>query len=188
MHFESTHTGAAAVDTRVEAVPARPTLDLMVVDGREWDRLAADFDGICQEQLTVFAEARWPGMTVEPMVFRRASRLVGGAVTMFRRLPLGMGGLAITKWGPVLANSNSPTASEDYAGMVDCLVDAYARRRGMMLTVMPRMSPAAVNPAVATLREMGFRPGVGISNSARYFVHIENDEAAQRASYAQKWR
>ncbi|MEX0628225.1 MAG: hypothetical protein WD230_06280, partial [Cucumibacter sp.] len=165
-----------------------PALREDSIDGEEWDRLAADFDGICQEQLNVFSEARWPGVVIDPLIFRRGSRVVGGCVSMYRSLPFGLGGLAIAKWGPLLADAGSATAARDYAGMVEALVERYAVEKGMMLSILPRAVPGEVNPGLEHLKARGFRTGVRLTHPNRYFVRIEASEDAQRASFAQKWR
>src|SRR5690606_11594652 len=85
----------------------------------EWDRVVSGFDTVCQEQIHGFAATRWPGVTLEPRLFESDGKVVGGALMMIQRLPLGVGSIAISKWAPMLADSGHPRASAIYDGMVD---------------------------------------------------------------------
>ncbi|HUV32515.1 MAG TPA: GNAT family N-acetyltransferase [Devosiaceae bacterium] len=158
------------------------------VEGAEWDRMVADFDGICQEQLHVFSRARWPGVVIDPLVFRRNQRPAGGCIVMYRRLPARLGGLAVAKWGPIMADASALDPGAEYEAMVEALIERYAVDMGLMLSVLPRAVPAERNSQFEHLRERGFRDGAGLPFPNRYFVRIEQDDAAQRASFAQKWR
>ena len=117
-----------------------PALVTRKVGGTEWDAVISGFDGVCQEQLFAFAAIRWPGVTPEPRLFERNGRIVGGALVMVQRLPLGLSQIAIIKWGPMQADRNAPDAAVLYAGMVEALVTEYAVQRGMMLSVLPHAS------------------------------------------------
>lgn len=171
---------------RADAVPA--TLSCQRVDGREWDRLTAGFDGIVQEQLNVFSEARWPGATIDPLIFTTGTRTVGGCLVMYRSLPLRLGGLAVVKWGPMLADASTPGTRHDLAAMVETLVQRYADEAGLMLSVLPRAAPAETNDLFEHLLARGFSKGPSLAFPNRYFVRIEEDDDAQRASFSQKWR
>lgn len=158
------------------------------VDGREWDRMTCRFDGIVQEQLNVFSESRWPGATIDPLIFSDGARTVGGCLAMYRSLPAKLGGLAVVKWGPMLADAATPGARRDLTAMVESLIQRYSVEAGLMISVLPRAVPAETNPLLDHLKARGFSTGPSLAFPARYFVHIEPDDDAQRASFSQKWR
>ena len=92
-----------------DAAPARQPgsvavlrLESQIVSGPEWDRAIAGFDEVCQEQLHVFATARWPAVRQEPVIFTANGQVVGGSLMMVQKLPLGIGHIAVSKWGPML--------------------------------------------------------------------------------------
>ncbi|NOZ31823.1 MAG: aminoacyltransferase [Alphaproteobacteria bacterium] len=163
-------------------------LECTVVAGALWDRLVAGFDGVCQEQLHAFAASRWPGMDIEPLLFRQHGRVVGGCLVLIRKFPAGLGGFAVVKWGPVLAERNGSGAEEIHSGMVSELVDRYARSKGLFVTILPRAVPASPNPASTILAENGFFPGSSLPYPNRYFVRIDLKDTEQTASFGQKWR
>ncbi len=175
---------------RPAARPAvsRPAVTTQIVSPELWDRSIAGFDEVCQEQLHVFARARWPGVSHEPMLFWRGGEVVGGSLMMIQPLPLGLGALAVAKWGPMLARTDHPDRPALYSGMIDALVAEYADRRRLMLSVLPRAALAPVNADYEHLIARGFRRGSELGFPNRYIVNLRLSDAEQRASFEQKWR
>ena len=153
-----------------------------------WEDHVSGFDGACQEQLTTFSRHRWPGMAQEAMVFRAGTEIVGGCLVMIQRLPLGAASIAIAKWGPILARVGTADDRRVYAAMVDALVEEYAVRRRMMVSILPRASTGPGNAEHEHLIARGFRPGAALPFPDRYFVNLGLDPDAQRKSFEQKWR
>ncbi len=164
------------------------SLEAHIVDPLTWDRTVATFDGACQEQLHTFARARWPKVRHEPVVFEQAGRVVGGTLVMIQPIPLGLGAIAVVKWGPMLADEQAPDAAETYAAMVDALVADYAVGRRMMLSVLPRAAVDARNIEYEHLLGRGFKEGAKLLFPNRYIVNLRLDDEAQRRSFDQKWR
>ncbi|UXN71540.1 GNAT family N-acetyltransferase [Devosia neptuniae] len=169
-------------------VPGGNQLSWEIVDGPAWDRILADFDGACQEQLYAFAHARWPSARHEPIVFSSAGEVVGGCLVMIQPLPLGLGAVAVTKWGPALKNASDPAAPKLYEAIIDALMAEYAGRRRMTLSVLPRVSPEPDNSEFTLLVEKGFSPGPSLRSPDRYLVDVRLSDAEQRKSVQQKWR
>jgi hypothetical protein len=158
------------------------------VDGREWDRIVSGFDDVCQEQLHCFAAARWPGVALEPRLFERHGRIVGGALMMIQHLPLRLASLAIAKWAPMLADAHATDAAGIYDGMIEALIAEYAERRGMLVSILPRASTEAHNARYEALRSRGFQRGAPLPFPDRYLVDVRLDDDAQRKSFGQTWR
>lgn len=163
-------------------------LETRIVSGPEWDRTIAGFDEVCQEQMHAFASVRWPQVRQEPVVFLHAGRVVGGSMMMLQALPLGVGHIAVAKWGPMLADAGRADAAEIHAGMIDALTADYVERRGHMLSVLPRASIDEVNHDYDRLAARGFQRGTQLLFPNRYIVNVRLDDAAQRKSFHQKWR
>ena len=176
---------AAAPSMDRTAVPALATRK---VGGAEWDTVVSGFDGVCQEQLFAFAAIRWPGVVPEPRLFERNGRIVGGALVMVQRLPLGLSQIAIIKWGPMLAEREAADAAALYAGMTEALVSEYAVQRGMMLSVLPHASMGERNDEYLTLKARGFKRGAVLRFPDRYLVNLRLSDEAQRKSFGQTWR
>lgn len=155
----------------------------------DWEQQVAGFADICPEQLVRFASTRWPGVALEPMLFSDAlGTVVGGCLVMVQPLPLRLGAIAVAKWGPMLAESGRPDADAIYAGMIEGLVERYARQQRLMLSVMPHAAPTDGNPQFEHLMARGFRRGAGFAWPDRYIVNLRLSDDEQRRSFEQKWR
>ena len=153
-----------------------------------WDDIAADFDGVVQEQLFAYANTRWPSARPEALLFRLRGEVVGGTLMMIQRLPLGVGAIAVCKWGPVFKDARRGDAQAIYAAMVDAMIAQYAVRRRMMLSVLPRAATAETNWQYDHLRARRFRRGATLLFPNRYIVNLRLSDEAQRKSFHQKWR
>ena len=161
---------------------------MQVVAEAVWERTIGDFAGVCQEQLATFAGTRWSGAALEPVLFSAGGSIVGGCLMMIQHLPLRLGAIAVAKWGPMLALSSGPDGMATYAGMIERLVEHYARERRMMLSVMPHASLSEENPEFEHLVARGFRPGARLDFPNRYIVRLRLSDEDQRRSLEQKWR
>lgn len=165
--------------------PARPIVEMRQLPGSEFDDVVATLDGACQEQTFVFNRARYPHAEIEPIVFVAGGRTIGASLVLIQRLPLRVGAVAVTKWGPALRNGADP---DSYGLMIDALVKEYADRRRMMLSVMPRVRPELDNPDFATLLAKGFRSDGQRRNPERYLADLRLSDEAMRKNFEQKWR
>lgn len=163
-------------------------LETQIVSGEEWDRTIAGFDEVCQEQLHMFAQTRWPAVTQEPMLFLDRGEIVGGALMMIQRLPLGIGAIAISKWAPIVRHGARADRDIIHAAMIDALVAEYADKRGQLLSVLPRASLTETNEDYERLIARGFQRGSVLGFPNRYIVNLRLGDAEQRKSLHQKWR
>lgn len=163
-------------------------LRVEALSAKDWDAQAHQYDDVCQEQLDVFAAERWPAMALDRLQFFAGDRLVGGCLVMHKTAPMGLGGLAVCKWGPILVNNGLPSAASDYQAIVDYLVEEYAVKRRLMLSILPRAVPFEENRAFDYLKQIGFKKGAGLPFPNRYFVNVGISEDEMRASFNQKWR
>src|SRR5690606_33594806 len=155
-----------------------PPLDHRIVDGARWDRSVSAFDGVCQEQLFAYAKLRWPGVALEPVLFSERGELLGGALVMLQRLPLGLATIALVKWGPFLADNRAGDADVTMRRIIDAMVAEYADRRGMMVSIMPKAEAGEDSRLLWALAERGFKPGVKVKYPLRYIVDVTLDDDA----------
>lgn len=189
MALDMTDT-AIRSDPLIQSVPSRERIApaLHVMPTAMWETAVAGFDGICQEQTYTFGRLRWPSLHHESIVFKAGSETVGAALMRVQKLPLGLGSIAISKWGPMLKHNTRPDRADIYRGMIAALVEEYADRRGLMLSVLPRAAASVENEELAILKDMGFQEGSNAPFPNRYLVNLQISETEQRASFEQKWR
>ena len=179
----------ALVATGAGKTRAVAAITMEQVPDDAWDATIADFGDVCQEQLLAFAKLRWPKAEHEPMVFRSENgEIVGGCLVMIQRVPLGLGALAVAKWGPMLRFTNRADAQALYESMVGRLIEEYADRRGMFLSMLPRATLTATHTEYMHLMERGFVHGSRLLFPNRYIVDLRLSDAEQRKSLEQKWR
>lgn len=183
----STGSYATSGGPRV-SMPSAVHLTMEMVSEDAWDEIISDFDGVCQEQLATFARLRWPGVKMEPMVFSLDGEVVGGSLMMIQRLPLSVGQLAVAKWGPMQARIDRPDALQIYQGMIDALIEEYAAKRRMFLSVLPWATLTDRHSEYEHLVARGFKPGSRLLYPNRYIVNLRLSDADQRKSFEQKWR
>jgi hypothetical protein len=171
------------------AAPAatRAAASLQIVSGEQWEAAIGAFDGVSQEQLFTFANARWPNVALEPVLISAGGEVIGGCLIMLQRLPLGLATIALAKWGPFL-KSEEGDALGRYGVMVEALVAEYARQRRMMLSLLPLPALGEGNPEFELLLSRGFHRGAQMAFNDRYIVNLGLAEDAQRKSFSQNWR
>jgi hypothetical protein len=167
---------------------ARLAVSIEFLDPHAWDRLAATFDGVMQEQLYTYAETRWPAAKPEALLFRFGDEVVGGTLMMIQPLPLGLGSIAVCKWGPIFRDATRPDAPAIYSAMIDALAAEYATRRKMMLSVLPRAATAKRNWQYELLEPRRFKRSATLLFPNRYIVNLRLSDDEQKASFHQKWR
>lgn len=136
----------------------------------------------------MFAQARWPKVSHEPLLFWQGGEVVGGCLVMIQPLPLRVGALAVVKWGPILAKADRANGEAIYREMIEALVAEYARKRKLMLSVLPRASLTETNARYEYLVGRGFSRGSVLGFPNRYIVNLRLSDEAQRQSFEQKWR
>lgn len=181
---------AATAKSRVAAPPASDLRKASIeqISGPEWDTVAAGFDGVCQEQLFTFAQKRWPDVAFEPLVFRINGAIVGGVLMMIQPLPLRLGAIAVSKWGPILKDTNAKNRDSVYASIIEALVARYDGERKLLISILPRASQGPGNAEYDHLIGRGFKRNSQIDFPDRYVVNLRLDDEALRKSFAQKWR
>jgi hypothetical protein len=153
-----------------------------------WDSTIADFDDVCPEQTYTFAQLRWPKLRREPLIFRQGNDVVGGALMMVQRLPLGLGSVAIGKWAPMFRNARRSDRMAAYESMIATLIADYAQGRNMMLALLPRALPDRRDDEFNSLRQRGFIVGTNVPFPERYIVDLSFAEDEHRRRLNGKWR
>jgi len=171
-----------------DAVGARWTVDVDALAPRAWDEVVAGFADASYDQTACWVEARWGAQRSSHLLLRRDGRPVAGARAVLFRWPGIRRGIAYVKWGPLCRPRDEPPAVETYRRCVEALVDEYCTRRGLYLTVLPRVSPGDHDTQSRVLRELGFVVRRPMLDPNRYLVDVTLDPAARLASIAQKWR
>jgi len=186
--IESTSGEKTSIEPDVEANISSAMMEIQRVDGEVWDGHMSGFDGAAQEQMYAFTKGRWPNVKCEPNLFYLQGKLVGGAMVMIQPLPLGIGNIAVVKWGPMLADNLCVNGQKIYAKIVEMLIREYADERKMMISILPKATPSPDNLPLQHLIQRGFKSGAQLGFPDRYIVNLRLADEEMRKSFAQKWR
>jgi hypothetical protein len=171
-----------------DAAGSRWTVDVDTLAPRVWDELVAGFADASYDQTASWVDARWGAQRSSHLVLRRDGRPVAAACAVLFRWPGIRRGIAYVKWAPLCRPRDEPSAVDAYRRCVDALVAEYCTRRGLYLTVLPRVSPEDHEAHGRVLRERGFVVRRPMLDPNRYLVDVTLDPVARLASIAQKWR
>jgi len=166
----------------------RSGVELNVVHGRVWDRHAAGFCDVVQEQTSRFTGARWGAGRREAVTVSRNGEIIGGAVIVLFRVPGSERGLAIVKWGPLWKRPDRAVDPRNFERIVAAIKREYVDRRGCFLSVLPHADPDHGAIVARVLERLGFTHGAQLAHPERYLVNVEIGPEDLRASLEQKWR
>lgn len=187
--------GWEASDARTERSAAiRPCAS----DARRWysvgaatpdtfDRIAAEFDDLCIDQVAAFKMEEQRGRTSLFLSYHDGV-VVAAAVVVLYRLPMVGRGIAHVRFGPVWRRRGHAVDPAHYHTIVRQLIKEYSTICGLMLTILPRPHPDYNEIECAVLQSAGFEQRPPAAQSSRYLVNLELPADEQRKSLAQKWR
>ena len=174
---------------RTDAGREQTGVELNVVHGRVWDRHAAGFCDVVQEQTSRFTGARWGAGRREAVTVTRNGEIIGGAVVVLFRVPGSERGLAIVKWGPLWRRPGQAADPRNLERIVSAIKREYVDRRGCFLSVMPHADPDHGEAVVGVLKRLGFKDGgAQFIHPDRYLVNVGIAANDLRKSLDQKWR
>jgi hypothetical protein len=153
-----------------------------------WDRDAALFDDVTYDQTAAYCEPRWGRGRTPAVSVASGAEMLGMARAVEFRLPALPGGLAYVKFGPLWRRAGARPDAASYRGTLAALEEEFCRRRGRLLTIMPRPDPDFSDLEADILREHGYEQRRPMLDPLRYFVDVRLDPSEQRASLGQKWR
>ncbi|MFM7135321.1 MAG: lipid II:glycine glycyltransferase FemX [Planctomycetota bacterium] len=167
--------------------------ELVRVDRSRVCALLPLFDDASYRQSWSYAElaARRVRAASEWFELRIDERTVALMNVRVRRLPFGLGGVALVSGGPMVRLSSEAHAApaERFDLAVRALSDEFVRRRGLVLRIQAPLGSGEWNDQQASiLASRGFRDA---SDQRRYRTLVKSidlDEEALRRSLAQKWR
>lgn len=110
------------------------------VDGMregDWNELLPSFDDASVYQTWAYGAASWGERQLSHLVLQRDGEPVAAAQVRVVRVPLLGSGVAYVRWGPLLRRGGRDLEPEVLERAIDALLDEYARRRRLLLRLIP---------------------------------------------------
>lgn len=164
------------------------SLETMRVEPGAWHATIADFDELSQEQLASYAAARNVYAAIEPLVFRLAGEVVGGALMVIRPMPLRIGSIAGSHWGPMLRHRDRADAADILAAMLDVIATEYGTRRGMLVHLWTPPAFDRQDLAGRSLSRLGYKEGTPWLDPELYVLDVRQDIDTMGRNLSSKWR
>lgn len=153
----------------------------------EWNQVLTLFRDASIMQTSSYATARWPGSELRHLIVRRGEVIVAAAQILVRRIPLLGGGLAYVHFGPMWRRRDSESIVESLDAAVQCLLQEYVVRRGMLLRIRPTLLPVDGDEVAEVFTTRGFSRHRDASPD-RFFVDLGYSPDEVRKGLASRWR
>ena len=182
-HIETNADGALTSKTdETHAVHIRR------LSNRQWDDAMENFKDVIHEQTSCFNELKWRKEQLERLMVFRGDQMIGGAIVRKIQIPMTGKTLAVVRWGPVWRRFDAPVDVSDLRTVHRELATELSDRQGCFVLHIPRADPENCDQELRALDELGYKAGFQPESPERYFVRVDKDLDAMRASFAQKWR
>jgi hypothetical protein len=158
------------------------------ISDREWDAVVAEFDDLSLEQTASYTTPRWGAERNSHLIVREKGEIVAAARVVLLTMPVLSKGIAYVKFGPLWRRRDRDPDIAIYKFALEALAEEYCEHRGLLLTTLPRPSPDNWEIESDALAACDYAVRRPYADKNRYFVNLELDEEAQRASLGQKWR
>lgn len=157
------------------------------IPAAQWDATIAGFKDAHHEQTAFFAGNHWKSRDSHLMLYRGDEPIAGGRAAIIKAPGLNLG-LAFMRFGPFWRRSGGQPDPSVYMAMLEALTDEYCRKRGMMLSILPRPHPEFHDMECEMLERAGFLQRRKPMDPERYLIKASLSEAEQLQSLDKKWR
>jgi len=165
-------------------------VEIDAVDENEWARLLPLFEDATIYQSWAYAQIRWGAKQVSHLVLREGSTVVAMAQLRVVTLPIPNTGVAYVRWGPLWRRRGSPASFKVFYRMMSALIEEYAKRRGLLLRVIPHAYTGDAEEAEVSncLKDLSFRTAETVPAYTTVRVDLRPTLEELRARLHRKWR
>ena len=156
----------------------------------DWDAVATKFADLGLEQTAAFMTTRWGSSRLSGIILRDVvtAEPEAAALAVIAALPVVKLGLAYVKFGPLWRRNDQPARPNILSAALGALKREFARRRGLLLRVMPPADPEFSSDWEQRTTRADFALRNVAQSSKRYLVNLTLSEQEQLASLGAKWR
>ncbi len=157
------------------------------VDGLDeggWNRILSEFADASIYQSWAYGAVRWGEAQLSHLVLRRDGVALAAAQVRVLRLPLLGLGIAYAPWAPLWRRHRVPSSPEHLGLALQALHVEYARRRGLLLRVVPRVCGAEARAVSELLSGASYRPSAFDSAYRTFVLDLDRTPDELRASLA----
>lgn len=149
-----------------------------------WNQILAGFADASVYQTWAYGAVRWGESQLSHLVLRRDGVAVAAAQLRVLRVPVLGLGIAYAPWAPLWRRRGAPSLPEHFTLALQALDFEYARRRGLLLRVLPRAGGSEARELHPLLAGASYRPSAFDSPYRTFVVDLERSPDELRASLA----
>jgi len=166
------------------------TVSVDQISEAEWNRSLQGFADANIYQTWAYGAVSWGESQLSHLVLKRGAETVALAQLRVIRLPIIGRGIAYLRWGPVCQAVNGKFDESIFCAVMSALVKEYARRRRLLLRVIPQVfQQEAPSSAVASaLRGFEFTADADVAAYRTSRVDLSPAPELIRKRLDQKWR
>ena len=162
--------------------------ELRVLEPAAWHRILSSFDDAVVDQTSIYAGSRWGAGRLVHLVVRDGGKPVAAAQIVTYGLPLTGSGLALVPHGPVYSHRGSPPNGKALRVALGKLESEFARKRGMLLRLIPKPLGEGSTLLAKALVDAGYRQLPLTPENDRYLVDLGSSLVDIRRGMKPKWR
>ncbi|MDM8546234.1 GNAT family N-acetyltransferase [Candidatus Venteria ishoeyi] len=154
-----------------------------------WYQLLEQFTDASLYQTWAYGKVRWGEDNLSHCVLKQGDNIVAAAQLRIMRLPVLPGGIAYLRWGGLWQSKNQPPNPEHFRQMSRALRDEYAKKRGLLLRILPNIrDDAAAQEQIDILAQENYQRKPLAEGGRTLYVDLSLSEEALRAALKPRWR
>jgi hypothetical protein len=177
----------------MQGAPASPGRYRVKVDGvseAEWSSWLSEFDDASIYQTWAYGAVSWGEAQLSHLALMGSDGPVALAQLRLVKLPVLGAGVAYLRWGPCVQRRGMNCAPAVFGEMLGALVEEYARRRGLLLRILPNVMEGdqQTEGTLAAMRGLGLDIDAAVPPYRTIRVDLSSDPAVIRKRFDGKWR
>jgi lipid II:glycine glycyltransferase (peptidoglycan interpeptide bridge formation enzyme) len=168
------------------ARPAGVLLEIDTVNEAEWYSILHQFADASFYQTWAYGAARWGAGNLSHAVLKKGDRVLAIAQLRITKMPVIGAGVAYVAWGPAWQRKGEMADVRHLAWMLQLLKLEYARKRGLLLRVVPNVMVKAAVLAGTVFNLEGFTHSPRADRTLILSLEPSLDEV--RSGFRRRWR
>lgn len=172
--------------------PSFPAYSIQVgkLDSDEWNRALSRFDDASIYQTFAYGSVHWDKRQLEHVLLKKEGEILAVAQLRVVQFAGIRAGIAYLRWGPLVRVKNRPFAEENLGRMLIALKDEYARRRKLVLRVLPHSfeTDASAGAVRERLAAAGLAENPAVPKYETIRLDLTRPLEVLRGRFEQKWR
>lgn len=164
------------------------TVEIDKVGKDEWTTILEKFDDSNIYQTWPYGAIKWGEKNLSHTVLKKNGEVVAVTQCWVKKIPIFNSGIAYIKWGPLWKQNGKGADFEIFLQMIRALREEYAKKRGLLLRVLPAHIGNDTDTIDHTMLSEGFENKPPIMPYRTIFADLRPSLEEIRKSLKRSWR